>query len=401
MKVLHVIPSVGPHRGGPSQVVLAMVRSLRESGIEAEIATTNDNGAELLKVPLCQKSTYQTVPIWFFSRFSPPISSLREFAFSSSFTIWLIAHIHDYDLVHVHAVFSYVSTTAMTVARLQGIPVITSLHGLLCHWSLQQGNLKKQLYLRLIEKANLNSCRALHFTAKAEYQEVERLALRPPGVVIPLGLTLPKALPEPRSRLRDRLNLPRDQSIILFLGRLHPKKGIDYLISALGQLKAYRFTLLIAGSGDPAYEVEIQTRINAAGLADRTYLTGFVEGEDKQLLLQGSDLFALTSHSENFGISILEAMASGLPVLVTPGVALAPVVQSHHLGTVTELAVDEIVKALEMYLRNSELSQTTGAQARQFVQAHYTWDKIAADLIQVYEAIIEKKPIPPSLLARA
>lgn len=105
MKVLHIIPSIAYVRGGPSQNVLELVKALRNHGIEAEIATTNDNGPDLLDVPLGQRSEYQQVPVWFFPRFSPRTKLIREFAFSSQLTNWLWHHASQYDLLHINAFF--------------------------------------------------------------------------------------------------------------------------------------------------------------------------------------------------------------------------------------------------------------------------------------------------------
>ncbi|XGV97083.1 MAG: glycosyltransferase [Leptolyngbya sp. BL-A-14] len=392
MKVLHVIPSVSPLRGGPSKAVLQMVQALCEQGIEAAIVTTNDDGDGLLDVPLNEWLAYPSdapVPVRFFPRFSPPIPAIREFAFSGALATWLWQHIAEYDLVHVHAIFSCSSTIAMTIARLQNVPYVVRPLGQLCHWSLQQGNRKKQLYLNLIERANLNHAQAIHFTSEQEQQEAVALGLNAPGFVLPHGLVMPSLLPDAKVRLRETLDLPADEPIILFLSRLHPKKGLDYLIPALSQLQEHHFTFVLAGNATPDYEIEIQQLLESAGLTACTRRMGFVTGEQKALLLQGSDLFALTSHSENFGIAVLEAMANGLPVLITPGVALASLVERSHLGWVTPLEQEAIVATLELLFKQPALLQEVGNRAQTIVRQQYTWNHIATSLIQQYQSTLQ------------
>lgn len=392
MKVLHISPSVGLSRGGSSQAVLELLQALQAGGVDVELAATNDDGENLLDVPLEQKIVYHGIPTQFFPRFSPNFAAVREFAFSSALTRWLWKHLADYDLVHIHALFSYPATITMKIAHIQGIPYVQQPHGLLCEWSLQQSRLKKQLYLNLIERSNLQQSRCMIVTSAMEEREVEPLKLNVARSLIPIGLSLPAMIPDARQQLRERLQIAPQQPIILFMSRLHPKKGLEYLIPALGQLIDQPFTFILAGSGAPEYEAEIERLLIATGISDRTYRPGFVTGELKQLLLQGSDIFVLTSHSENFGVVVLEAMASGLATVLTPGVALSSMLQEHQVGYVTELQIAAISETLKHCLIHPEQRQKTGEQARQFISDHYAWSRIAAQFANLYQSICTEQP---------
>jgi glycosyltransferase involved in cell wall biosynthesis len=397
LRILHVIPSIAPVRGGPSLAILEMVKALRSQDVVAEIATTNDNGCDLLDVPLCQKTEHEEVPVWFFSRFSPPIYSIREFAFSSQLTSWLWHNITSYNLLHIHAIFSYPSTVAMAIARLKGIPYICRPLGQLCKWSLQQGYQKKQTYLSLIEKTNLNNSQALHFTAKQEQQEAANLNLKCPSFILPHGINLPPQVPEAKRKLRHQLQIAENEPIILFLSRLHQKKGLDHLIPALGKLTHKSFTFVLAGNGDAEYEIEVEKMLDQYNIYAKTHRVGFVQGEYKNLLLQGADIFALTSYSENFGIAVLEALAAGISPLVTPGVALASVLKQERIGYVTDLNIDAITSSIEYCLNNLPELRQKGDRAREFILENYTWDKIAAKMVKVYQAILNDQNLADCL----
>ncbi|MBD2175907.1 glycosyltransferase [Pseudanabaena sp. FACHB-1998] len=396
MKVLHVIPSIAAVRGGPSQAIIEMVRALRSQGIDAEIATTNDNGKELLDVPLYQLTDqleeYAKVPIRFFPRFSPDINAVREFAFSGALTSWLWQHIKDYDLVHVHAIFSYASTIAMAIARLKGVPYINRPLGQLCEWSLQQSKQRKQIYLNIIERSNLLQSKCLHFTAEQERIEFTQLGLNIDNFVLPHGVHIPDLIPNAQEKLHQILQIPSHIPVILFMSRLHPKKGLEYLIPALGKLKEHSFALAIAGSGDRDYVHQIKVLLETHGISDRTHLLGFVKGETKYLYLQGADLFALTSHSENFGIAAIEALAAGTPVLITDGVAIAPMVKEQAIGYVTQLDIQAIATTLQIFFQNFEQSSTqqriNRQKIRKIISENYSWESISAQLATIYQDTI-------------
>ena len=390
LKILHVIPSVSPIRGGPSQAVLEMVRSLETKGIEVVIATTDDDGPNQLEVTSDSWTNHSGAPVRFFPRFSPRIASVREFAFSSALTLWLWQNIEAYDLLHIHAIFSYPSTAAMIIARSKGIPYIVRPLGQLCEWPLLQSAFKKRLYLKLIERANLNHSQGLHLTSEQEEKESAKLRLDCPSFVIAHGLDFASPLENARQQLRSRFNLSEDEKIVLYLSRIHPKKGLNYLISALGKLIEYPFTFILAGSGDADYEAEVRSRLKASGIDNRTILPGFVEGETKRLLLQGADLYALTSHSENFGVAVLEAMAAGLPTVVTPGVALSAEIKRYQLGYVSELNTDAIAAAIESCLKQPAAAIRMGQRAQQFALKNYTWNRNADNLLRLYQTILDE-----------
>lgn len=396
MRVLHVIPSVNPALGGPTQVVFQLVRALRESGVDAEIVTTNDNGLTLLDVPLNQRIEYRKVPVWFLPRFSRP---MKEFIFSTALTRWLWQNIRNYNVVHTHYLFSYASTLAGAIARWYQIPYTVRTMGQLSPWALEQSRLKKQLYTFLIERRNLNRAAAIHCTSANEAQDVRNFGIQTPTVTLPLGVNLLPDFPEAKQNLHHRYGIPNHKPIVLFLSRLHYKKRPDLLIQALSQItvKRYDFHLILAGSGEPDYVNHLKKLVASLGLAKHTSFAGFVTGEDKNLLLQGSDIFVLPSFSENFGVAVAEAMAAGLPVIVTPGVQISPEIAEAKAGLVVEGEVETLADAIATLLNSPHLRHELGENGKRLVSHRYSWKVIAQNLISVYTAIIEGKPLPDHL----
>lgn len=388
MKVLHIIPSVAKVRGGPSQAIIEMVKALRSQGVNAEIATTNDNGKELLDVPLYKLTDrleeYGNVPIRFFPRFSPSIHAMREFAYSWNLTAWLWENICNYDIIHVHAIFSYASTMTMAIARIKNVPYINRPLGQLCEWSLQQSKFRKQIYLNIIERSNLLHSKSLHFTAERERTEFDRLGLKIPNFILPHGVHIPEIIPDAQAQLHKILQIPDRIPILLFMSRIHPKKGLEYLIAALSKFKESNFALVIAGNGELNYVNQIKDLLIEYQINDRAHWVGFVQAETKNIYLQGSNLFVLTSHSENFGISVIESLASGTPVLITDGVAISPMVAEQDLGYVTKLDVEKIASTIQKFFEQPQIAKQKGDRAQQYIAEHYSWVKIAHSLINIY-----------------
>lgn len=393
MRILHLIPSLSPLRGGPSQAILDMVQAQRQQGLQSEIVTTDDHGTAVLSVPYGQRVesasiaelSGPSVPVWFFPRVCSFIAPLREFAIAPALVPWLWHHLPTYDLVHVHAIFNFPTTVGMAIARHHHIPYIVRPLGSLCQWSLQQGRLKKQGYLKLGGDRLLKHSARLHFTSEQEQQEAWEQGFRSPSFVLPHGVTMSPPVPDARRQLRETLGLAIDEPVLLFMSRLHPKKGLEVLLEAIAQLAHQRFHLVIAGQGNPLYEAQLEQHISAKGIGRRVHQVGFVTGADKDRLLQGADLFVLPSYSENFGLVLMEAMAAGLPVMTTPNVAIAPLIQESQTGWVVALEAQAIAKKLELCLQNPTCLQEAGQRGRKLVQNHYSWFAQAMQLIQHYQ----------------
>jgi glycosyltransferase involved in cell wall biosynthesis len=398
MKVLHIIPAVASVRGGPSHAVLAMVRALRSQGVDAEIATTNNNGTEFLDVPLNQRVEYEGVPVWFFPQFSAPLKRLnltvgadKAFIFSPEFTQWLWQNLRNYDLIETHYLFSYASTCAGLIARWYKIPYIVRTIGQLAPWALAQSQLKKRLYTFLIERHNLNQAAAIHCTSEGEVEDVRNFGIQTPTFTLPLGVNPPEDLPEAKQKLLDTYGISPETPVILFLSRLHPKKRPDLLIKAFSQVaQNYNCHLILAGSGgDAEYLLHLNQLVSSLGLINRTFFTGFVTGEDKTLLLQGSDLFILPSFAENFGVAVAEAMAAGLPVIVTPDVQISPEIEAARAGLVVEGREDDVASAIARLLDSPEYREELGKNGKRLASRTYSWKAIAQKLVSIYTEVLE------------
>lgn len=388
MRVLHIIPSVSPRRGGPSQAVLAMAAAQRTAGIDARILSTDDDGPDRLQGPRTGRwHTLNGVPLLLFRRWSPPVSALREYAISPGLPLWLWRHAHEQDLLHIHALFSFPSTAAMAVARRRHVPYLLRSIGQLQRWSLHQSAARKRWMLRLIERANLEGAAALHFTSRAEQQEAADLALRTSSFVLPLGVTVPH-----QSCAEAPAQRPQEKPLHwLFLSRLHPKKQLPVLFEALAivrhQAPQLNWQLHIGGEGEPAYVAQLHQQAAALGITDRLLWHGFVSGEAKQALLDQADWFLLPSAAENFGIAVAEALAHGVPAVLSPGVALADQVAEAGAGFRVQPTPGSLARAL-LNEANRPPSPAKRLAARQLAEQSFSWHAITLQLLQRYQQVL-------------
>jgi len=384
LKVLHVIPSISPRRGGPSQAAIEMVNALRLRHVDASILTTNDDCESLLTdLPIGGWTSYGGVPVLAFPRWNPPIRVLKEYIFSSRLNRWFPGNIRNFDIIHVHALFSYPSTVAMMHARRARIPYLLRTIGQLSPWSLAQSKLRKQLMLKLVERRNLDSASLLHFTTTRERDECfTAFGQSFPSLVLPLGVRLPSPLPAIKSK-SDGLRL-------LFLSRLHPKKQLEVLLKGLALFQSDNpqaiWQLDIAGAGEPAYLASLQKLAAQLNLSHRCRWLGHVQGDAKTSLLQQADWFLLPSAAENFGIAVVEAMAAGTPVIVSPQVAVADLIVAAGAGLVCPSDPASICKILITHYQGPTSAMRMAA--RSLAESTFSWGSVADQLETHYRQVL-------------
>ena len=410
MRILQIIPSISLVYGGPSQMVLGLSAALASQGIDVTIITTDSNGdiGQLpLDVPLNQPIKQNGYQIIYF-RCSP----FRRYKFSLSLLQWLNHNAWQFDLAHIHALFSPVTTFAATIARYHKLPYIIRPCGMLDPADLHKKKRLKQIYAAILERPNLAGAAAIHFTSKQEAKISERFGLGSTGkmpvpqedftgilpvlqegftgkmpvsqdLIIPLGVRAdfyPNRLPESQ--------IP----IILFMSRIEPKKGLDLLVPALESILArgIQFHFILAGSNpqDADYETKITNKIAHSSLGRFTTITGFVSGDLKVELLRKADLFVLPSYYENFGIAVAEAMAAGVPVAISDRVYISDDIQQAEAGWVAPLEVGAIARSIESALLAPQERQRRGLNAQAYAKKYYNWEDIARQTIDAYQQIL-------------
>jgi glycosyltransferase involved in cell wall biosynthesis len=384
VKVLHVIPSIAPRYGGPSQAVVGMCRVLGEQGFDVLIATTDADGPHRLQVGYGAVTTYDGVPAVFFSR-----QWSEAFKYSRPLGTWLDAHVDRFDVVHIHAVFSHACLAAAWAARRHGIPYVVRPLGTLDPWSMSQKPLRKRLLWQLGAKQMLAGAAAVHYTALEEKRLAETSLGVCRGVVVPLGVS--------EQYFSDNSTAPKPASAtpyVLSVARLHPKKAMDQLIdafvSATNEPDLGAWNLLIAGDGDAAYVHSLKQLAIARGGGDRVRFTGWLHGEEKLNALRGAGLFAAPSYQENFGIAAVEAMACGVPVLISPHVNLADDVDAAGAGWVAAVEQSALIEALTMALRNPAERARRGAAAGDLARREFTWTMVGHQLGTLYSDIVAR-----------
>lgn len=382
IRVTHAISSLDLRAGGPAVALAGLARGQREAGLDVSVVATfranaacdvaHNLRAEGVNVemvgpcrgPLCGH---------------PDLRSVVERAVGNA------------DIVHVHALYEEVQHLAARAAARLGKPYIVRPCGMLDAWSMRRQRLKKLIYMAWRLRRNLDLASAIHYTTEKERQWSGYLRLQSPAIVEPNGVQIDdfRTLPG-RGSFRSRFPVVGDRPTVVFLGRIHPGKGVEHLIPALAACSVKDARLVVVGPDSGAYGAAMRRLAETCGVADRVVFTGLLRGIDRVAALVDADVFALPSDHENFGIAIAEAMAAGLPVVISNEVGIAADVVAADAGSVVPGDPARIAIELTRWLNDPTMRRQAGERGRQFAFDRYDWAHIGRRWASHYDELLRR-----------
>lgn len=392
LRILHVASTLAPAYGGPTQVLKDLSQAQVAAGHSVSICTTDRD-----------YPTNNCLPADYFREAFPGPVTMHSFGVvydpllvSLGMKAWLQACIEKYDIVHIHGLYRFPVTFAASLARKRQIPYVIIPHGALDPYLFARSSQRKlafkRLYERFFDLPNLNAAGAIHYTAIEERERTSFLQFNAPSFVVPNGLDWSRyqALPD-RGWLRARLGFS-DQPLVLFLGRLHFKKGLDLLIPAFAALRRQipDVQLVIAGPDNDDYGKQVRGWVQEHALNSSVHFIGALASDDTLKAYVDANVFVLPSYTENFGMTVIESMACGLPVVISDQVNIHAEVSSASAGIVTRCDVDEISSALYALLIDAKRRNQMGLAGRRLVEDKYTWPPIVDQLTREYQAVIAR-----------
>lgn len=393
MKVLIFIPYIASKYGGTSKVVTELGQGVSSLGIKVDIVTTNANSSGTLDIPTNVWVDKKSYKIKYFSCWYR-----NDFIVSFSLIIWLVKHVVDYDLVHTNTIFAPLVLLTHWICQWRRIPYIATPHGMLEPWALSYKPWKKRFYYTLFEKLALQQASAIQVLANSEANNVKSLGFKH-TVLVPNGIDSQKfkTISDPEV-FYQRFPSTRNKTLVLFLGRLDPKKGLDLLASAFVKVHdQFPYThLVVAGPDSIGFLPTAQSYFVQAGCPEAVTFTGMLTGALKHAALTTASLYVAPSYSEGFSMSVLEGMASGLPCVITTGCNF-PEAATAKAAHVVDINANAIADALIWCLSHPQQAKAMGNRAREFIFQNYTWNHAAERLIHSYSAILNQKPLPEYL----
>ena len=394
MKLLCVVPSYWPafQYGGPITSIHNLNRALAKKGIVLTVYTTNAGLDK--KVPINQEVDVDGVKVTYFA-----FTKFFEFLgatgwqFSHSMSRALRENVGGFDLIYIASIWNYSVAAASHYCRKYKKPYIISPKGLLYPYTAGKRWWKKLPYYHLVAKRDLKNATAIHYTSEHEAEECHSyLGLNNQAIVIPNGIDLSEfnGLPA-KGNLCECYPVLKDKKVILFLSRINWKKGLDILVKAYAMLAKERSDvhLLIVGNDERGYIKKVKGWIKDYELGKKVTFTGILTGKKKLEAFAGSDLFVLSSYSENFGMVIVEAMACGLPAVISNKVGIYKEIEKNKAGVIVNTNAESVYNGMKQILENSELKKEIAINGRRLAEKYYDIDKVAEKMIKVYKETLE------------
>lgn len=388
MKITHVIPYMHPNAGGPPIVVDRFCRELQGRGVDVNVLTTDalaetDNSSWQQQFDHLQN--LHVLPSW----------GNGPFAFSARLAKLLRQLAAESDLVQIHTLWTYPGFMAARICRQLKTPYLVMPHGMLDPHSVSRKSSKKKLIGRLVQWPQLRRSAGMIYTHDEERQLAESTCDGlPPGFIVPLGADTPPSISveELRGKFFARFPELAKKQLVLFLSRLHSKKGLDLLIPAFQRVvtKHPQAQLVLVGPGEPDYIKELQALAAKAGVANHMTMTGPLYDEDKWGAMAASALFALPSYQENFALVVVDALQLGLPAVLSRRVNIWDNVVSAGAAVDCELNPESIANAICFVLENETFRQEAALAGPRLVQEQFTWQKAADEMLRAYESVLTR-----------
>ncbi|KAA6431460.1 glycosyltransferase [Dyadobacter flavalbus] len=366
--------------GGPARIIYDHTSEVIRQGHSVDILSPMTPGEKMYPVP-------EGARLIACARTTPVSNFYREF--SLDMYKYLKAHISEYDVIHMHGIWHFGSLAPFLIPN-KAVKVIT-IHGLLDKWAVAHSKWKKQLVTALYQKKLLGKADLIQINNTDEEEDVIRyLGYRPANmVIVPNGMKLSEysQLP-PKGLFRSRHQIRKDQQMILFMGRLNIKKGLDLLLPAFLEIqnKLPEAILVLAGPDD-GYKQETEDFIRKNNLNERVRLVGMLTDTDKKEALSDADLFVLPSYSEGFSIAVLEAMASKVPALVSDRVGFGDYIRRYDAAHLTPLSSKGVAEGLLKILQDHAYAQDLAKHAYQMVSENFDIQVVANQLLEEYNKV--------------
>lgn len=386
VKLLHVVSSYLPatRYGGTIVSVHGLCKALAARGHDVHVFTTSVDGPRDSDVAHDAPVEVDGVKVWYFRS-----AHLRRLYWAPPLAKALAARAREFDIIHTHAVFLWPPWAAARAARRAGVPYIVSPRGMLEKGLIERkSSLLKTAWIALVEKGNLEQAEAIHVTSAREASELAAFGFDLPGLVeVPNGVDF-----ESEAGMNGPL-APAIREIVdgvpyvLFLGRVNWKKGLDRLIRAVPHMSA-DLQVVIAGNDEEGLRPSLQAEAEQLKVNQRLVFTGAVRGGEKRALLAHACLLVLPSYSENFGNVVVEAMAAGRPVVVTPEVGMASAVHEAGAGWVVSGDPQTLGTRISELCANAALRDEMGDRGRLAARRDYNWNGVAERMESAYQKVL-------------